>query len=298
MHACTHKGAHPQELLENPTESIPLFFSDLIAYVTTVRNLRDYRVFVRPGETLCAEVRYEIRGNLTAPLTQNSCLSCNTESEIAKASFVQETEHHRIWLDARGRSAYVLTPKRHVMSMTELTKEELASFWHDLSASLIMQDFVHLEVNEGNCRKLPHLHLKAFLSNEQFQAMKQKWSVEQQRKFDLIKKICEKEREKHEAAGDSRSMWHKKRRVTEPAGTSTAPLRQGTVKRVESAGWGFVSESDGPNQRFFSAHSCDDFDSLCVGNAVLFELQPNPNPAKRAQQPFIAGNVRRSSKDH
>jgi hypothetical protein len=48
---------------------------------------------------------------------------------LSRETLIYEDEHMRYWLDAKGRCMFVVTPRRHVRKMADLTDDELARFW-------------------------------------------------------------------------------------------------------------------------------------------------------------------------
>lgn len=65
-------------------------------------------------------------------------------------------DHHNVWVDAKGRSMLIITPKRHVERVTELTDDELV----ELAMQLRKFDAKLAIVNHGAFQNHAHLHLK------------------------------------------------------------------------------------------------------------------------------------------
>jgi len=235
-----------QEFLETKDEAIK-FFRELLSYLNEV-SVQEYRLFIRNQHTgFAIETRWGKDDN-PPPLTEGPCFSCDTKSDVAKFSLVESTEYHSIWLDARGRACYILTPNRHTEKLVDLGDDELFSFWWDIFPVLTKEKggcvtpntpekekaietksqsdstrvsevssvkFAQLEVNQGDYRKLPHLHLKAFLDQKEFNDYRRKWSPERQEKFRQLKEIFKKE----EAQGNKRfrNKHEKRKRFTHPS---------------------------------------------------------------------------------
>jgi hypothetical protein len=132
------------------------------------------------------------------------------------------TKYNRIWLDAKGRPCFVVTPIRHVEAFHELSDVELVAFYvdsclllrgmfADSSSSTAVESkqqqqqaekeedeeaakdarilFDTMVVNQGNFRNLAHIHLKIRLNPQVFKVLQAtSWTAAQRLKYE---KICE-----------------------------------------------------------------------------------------------------------
>lgn len=108
-----------------------------------------------------------------------SCMSCTTSTPLwaglnrahppsdpllarltSADCIVASTEHTNVWVDAKGRRVLIVTPKRHVERVTELTGAE----WHDLWRTLLRfaEHASVAIVNHGSMQNHAHLHFKVF----------------------------------------------------------------------------------------------------------------------------------------
>lgn len=108
-----------------------------------------------------------------------SCMSCTTSTPLwaglnrahppsdpalarltSADCIVASTEHTNVWVDAKGRKVLIVTPKRHVERVTDLTAAEWRDLWQTLlrfaeRASVAI-------VNHGSMQNHAHLHFKLF----------------------------------------------------------------------------------------------------------------------------------------
>ncbi|KNC54362.1 uncharacterized protein AMSG_10355 [Thecamonas trahens ATCC 50062] len=104
-----------------------------------------------------------------------TCLSCETASVEARQSFVTDNEEACMWLDAKGRPMWVVTPRRHVDALSECTAAEKMAIFQlaatglgaSVAAAMAKEPagfrFSTLKLNHGTYRNWEHLHLKISL---------------------------------------------------------------------------------------------------------------------------------------
>ncbi|CAI7859366.1 unnamed protein product [Closterium sp. NIES-54] len=103
-----------------------------------------------------------------------------TSGDLILREYESNQPHMRVSLDAQGRAGLIITPVRHVESLTELNDSELYEFFHTAAAAVQRERvvFSRMVVNHGSYRNLPHLHLKVFLDEGSFEEAKRGWEGE------------------------------------------------------------------------------------------------------------------------
>ncbi|KAH3765502.1 hypothetical protein Pelo_2639 [Pelomyxa schiedti] len=91
------------------------------------------------------------------------CISCDLDNAISRSTFIGETEHHRMWLDAQGRDKLIVTPKKHYLSLSDFSDAELLDFVLAIRR-LCLDCRVHkvfsVIVNHGQYKNHAHIHAK------------------------------------------------------------------------------------------------------------------------------------------
>ncbi|CAG8581628.1 14065_t:CDS:2 [Cetraspora pellucida] len=140
------------------------------------------------------------------PRKRINCLSCDSESETNKVSrinFPSTTSDDtkklcNIWLDAKARPMFIITPVRHVERLSECTDDELFSIFH-LATQIIDEEmkvskapwedlrFLRMTLNHGNSRNIEHLHLKITIRNQDFKYFRDHgWDDVKKRNFRIL----------------------------------------------------------------------------------------------------------------
>jgi diadenosine tetraphosphate (Ap4A) HIT family hydrolase len=108
-------------------------------------------------------------------------------------SLIYEDTHMRYWHDAKGRALFVVTPKRHVHNLKELSKEEIYQLWSGSVQILTdmgcdaKEDLRDMILNAGVDRNHEHLHLKVRVTGRGFERARRKWSERRNRMVDKLK---------------------------------------------------------------------------------------------------------------
>ncbi|RHZ49597.1 hypothetical protein Glove_519g74 [Diversispora epigaea] len=131
-----------------------------------------------------------------------NCISCDLESETSKVSkldYPSTTKErlHNLWMDAKARPMFVITPIRHVERLSECTEEEIFSLFllsvqaleeeQRISGKKGMINFICMTLNHGNSRNLAHLHLKIRLPRHDFKYfMNNGWDKAKKEKYAIL----------------------------------------------------------------------------------------------------------------
>lgn len=99
----------------------------------------------------------------------------------------------RVWLDAKARPMIILTPRRHVERLSELSAEECRDLFLDLAdATKDVADKVgaaaleKVVVNHGRAQNHPHLHFKVALSRKGFEEYVLEMPIEQREQYGKV----------------------------------------------------------------------------------------------------------------
>ncbi|KAF0448078.1 diadenosine tetraphosphate hydrolase HIT family-like protein [Gigaspora margarita] len=135
-----------------------------------------------------------------------NCLSCDFESETNKVSridFPSTTSDDTkkllsLWLDAKARPMFIITPVRHVERLSECSDEELFSIFH-LATQVLDEEtkvskapwgdmrFIKMTLNHGNSRNLEHLHLKISVKRQDFKHFRDYgWDNVKKQKYKIL----------------------------------------------------------------------------------------------------------------
>ena len=116
------------------------------------------------------DIQYKDVDTHSGPTTADICISCDTNNELSRASLIKTTSTTHIWLDAQLRNKFVLTPKRHIERLSEMTDEEMKQFWYDALVILneVVCDYTSMIINHGKYRNHHHLHMKINIPQEQW----------------------------------------------------------------------------------------------------------------------------------
>lgn len=111
---------------------------------------------------------------------------------VSQDSLLQETEHSRVWLDAKARPMFVVTPNRHLEKLSDLSDAELVDLFR--TAVTIVQDmgcssFNSMVLNHGDNRNHVHLHLKVRVHEGQFEKAARCWSAKHKAQLQLLREF-------------------------------------------------------------------------------------------------------------
>ncbi|KAH3765166.1 hypothetical protein Pelo_2998 [Pelomyxa schiedti] len=165
------KGAGP--VFGNMDAGCVARFAKAVASVIQVTSgIPHYRFELRPsesGETFQGNVCY---GRNRKPVKHyETCISCVTEGNVvSQNALILETEFSRCWIDAQGRPKIIITPKRHLGSIHELTEPEAIDMFaavQTVCGSFHMEKLHSIVINNGNYRNHEHLHAKVNMKDFQ-----------------------------------------------------------------------------------------------------------------------------------
>jgi len=188
---------------ENP---VVQFFRHLDCYVRHALKVDDFHLSVedykgdsRSHDSHVVRVGFCVRiyygKNYQSCLKDRAlCISCDLDNDVSKAAFLYSSRFHNLWLDAKARSMFVVTPHRHVERLSQLSDEELFSFWSEACALLASEydcalpavQFDRMVVNQGLYRNLSHLHMKVYTGKSRWVALQRTWQVDRWRKWERI----------------------------------------------------------------------------------------------------------------
>ncbi|RIA84541.1 hypothetical protein C1645_412132 [Glomus cerebriforme] len=180
------------------------FFKNLITNIEE-KKMVDFGFYLQENQGFYVKI---IQSDPTRhpPRKTVNCISCDTESEtnkISKLPYPTTTReevsiHHNLWVDAKARSMFIITPKRHVERLSECNDQEIFSMFL-LATQIIEQEtrlsnanwngirFLRMTLNHGNARNVEHLHLKIKISNKDFNHFQNCWDEERMKNFKILK---------------------------------------------------------------------------------------------------------------
>ncbi|CAG8500104.1 8529_t:CDS:1, partial [Scutellospora calospora] len=185
------------------------FFRKILTEIEMEKGWKHFKFFISQDDSggFSVEVSHTKSGRYPPVKTLN-CISCDSESETNKVSrinFPSTTSDDtkklcNIWLDAKARSMFIITPVRHVERLSECTDEELFSIFH-LATQVIDEEmraseapwgnirFLGMTLNHGDSRNVEHLHLKIKLTNQDFRYFQNNgWDRIKKRNFNILKR--------------------------------------------------------------------------------------------------------------
>jgi diadenosine tetraphosphate (Ap4A) HIT family hydrolase len=92
-----------------------------------------------------------------------------------------------VWLDAQGRPLMIVTPRRYLGGMEDMSDEEVQQLW--LAVGLVVdymrpegakQSFEQVVLNVGKFRNIEHAHVKVWLHAKDFLERVSRWPSEKQ----------------------------------------------------------------------------------------------------------------------
>ncbi|MES1908340.1 MAG: hypothetical protein MHM6MM_001294 [Cercozoa sp. M6MM] len=191
------------------------FWRHLVHYLGR-HELRNYHLrLVQPRGQFEVQIFVKRDQSETTLRQRTACLSCpvsddtgssdsdiETQRALTQAVHWADTPLSRTWIDAKLRPSFVVTPKRHVERLDELTNEEtldmlcaivaIICFDNDEAAFAAVTDsgdltlvsasnelrqrFRSVVINQGSCRNLAHLHAKIRFRTKDWQRRIDDWS--------------------------------------------------------------------------------------------------------------------------
>eukprot|EP00241_Pyramimonas_parkeae_P012930 CAMPEP_0114227012 /NCGR_PEP_ID=MMETSP0058-20121206/1552_1 /TAXON_ID=36894 /ORGANISM="Pyramimonas parkeae, CCMP726" /LENGTH=294 /DNA_ID=CAMNT_0001337803 /DNA_START=129 /DNA_END=1014 /DNA_ORIENTATION=+ len=163
------------------------FFRSVLDELEGHRGLLEYHMKVMDDHQAgwCVRVWYggENEQSKSGPIDAPMCMSCEMDCPLSvgvgagvttlttRDTALGEFEFHRAWIDAKARPLLVLTPKRHVRRLSELSDDELVAFWRDAVDMIELEQiprFNSLILNHGKFQNHAHLHLKIRIPPKDF----------------------------------------------------------------------------------------------------------------------------------
>jgi diadenosine tetraphosphate (Ap4A) HIT family hydrolase len=182
------------------------FFRDLTTNIEQEKKILDFNFYLQEDQDQGFYVQI-IQSDPTRhpPHKTLNCLSCDSESETNRISRLQYptttreevSVNHNLWIDAKARPMFVITPKRHIERLSECNDQEIFSMFL-LAMQTIEQEtrlsnakwnnvrFLRMTLNHGNARNLEHLHLKIRVSHKDLKHFKNCWDEEKKKKFKIL----------------------------------------------------------------------------------------------------------------
>jgi len=156
------------------------FIRGILDQIETEQNLEHYQMaFVDPPFHVGIGVPRHM-----SPTRNEKCLSCceNPISLISQLDF--PSSFHNVWLDAKARPMLVITPRRHIERLSEMSDQELSNFFLTIARVLSSLgygqpgskvSYQRMVLNHGNARNLKHLHLKISFKKDVWGEIQQGW---------------------------------------------------------------------------------------------------------------------------
>ncbi|CAH1759340.1 3406_t:CDS:2 [Entrophospora sp. SA101] len=139
------------------------------------------------------------------PQPRFHCISCDQESEtnkISKLNFPTNTHDslklHNLWLDAKARPMFIVTPKRHLERLSQCNNQEIFSMFY-LALQILEQEvrlskaywnnirYIGMTLNHGIARNIEHLHLKVKVLKKDFiWFRKHGWDEEKEERYKIL----------------------------------------------------------------------------------------------------------------
>jgi hypothetical protein len=153
------------------------------------------------------------------------------------------------YFDAKARDMLVVCPSRHVERISELSNEEIYRMCRSIVGALRSSGrsnderggmaYETLILNQGRFQNLPHLHVKCWLSPQDFDRMRKKWTEEMRSTFELCdamfgrhgKRAKEHELRNAPACGHAAIIIDRL-----PPGSITGPDYDEALRRISSFG--------------------------------------------------------------
>ncbi|KAG9284082.1 hypothetical protein G9A89_022856 [Geosiphon pyriformis] len=181
------------------------FFRNILNEIEVENHKEHFKLFVNetPETGFLVNV---VEVHRQPPRKVQNCLACDTESETNRTSrleysFTKNQECnmlHQIWLDAKARPMFIITPIRHIERLSECTDDEIFQMFY-LACKVLEEEtinskapwerleFEKMTLNHGNARNLAHLHLKVSVKENQFNWFREHgWDQEKIAKYNLL----------------------------------------------------------------------------------------------------------------
>ncbi|CAG8501779.1 4505_t:CDS:2 [Dentiscutata heterogama] len=182
------------------------FLQKILAEIEVEKGWKHFKFFIMEKNDRFFVGISHMKSWRTLPKQTFNCLSCNSESETNKVSRIDfpatigdnTKKLLNLWLDAKARSIFIVTPVRHVERLSECNDDELFSIFH-LATQILDEEtkvskvpwggmrFLRMTLNHGNLRNLKHLHLKISVKRQDFRYFEDHgWDNVKRYKFKIL----------------------------------------------------------------------------------------------------------------
>ena len=152
-----------QELIDQELSEI--YFKRLMSIVEEEEEIMDFHMVLRHEDRFRLIVGIVFKGDhqpRSGPVQTDLCISCDTENPLSRSSLLEDNPKTRIWLDGQLREKFIVTPRRHIERLSEMTRAERTAFWFD-AQSFLSRNRCHwksIVINHGTYCQHAHLHMK------------------------------------------------------------------------------------------------------------------------------------------
>lgn len=154
-----------QRLTEN-------FFQKLLDIVENQMKIDDFHMRLRNRKQhgFIVDIQYKDVDNRTGPVHGDTCISCDMTNDLSQFSLIKQNSTTRIWLDAQLRNKFIITPRRHIERLSEMSTDEMTKFWYDVQVFLNEEGchWSSMVLNHGKYRNHFHLHMKINIDQQEW----------------------------------------------------------------------------------------------------------------------------------
>ncbi|CAF3515136.1 unnamed protein product [Rotaria socialis] len=178
------------------------YFQELIFIIEKEQQIYDFHMRLHPkGQNgLTVDFLYKTAANKLGPDQGDVCISCDMNNPLSQSSLIKKNPTTCIWLDAQLRNKLIITPRRHIERLSQMSEEEMTQFWQDAQAILNEEgcNWETMILNHGKYRTHSHLHMKINIGQTQWircignnicdpeEIVCSKWSEEDENYYQLI----------------------------------------------------------------------------------------------------------------
>ncbi|UJR18308.1 hypothetical protein I4U23_005210 [Adineta vaga] len=148
------------------------YFQELLYIIEQDNQILDFHMRLRPcrQEGLIVDFIYNDKEIRSGPVNGGVCISCDMDNKLSQLSSIQQNSTTSIWLDAQLRKKLIVTPKRHIERLSDMTDEEMILFWKDTQLILneVGVNWQSMIINHGLYRNHFHLHMKINIEQNQW----------------------------------------------------------------------------------------------------------------------------------
>ncbi|CAF4745481.1 unnamed protein product [Rotaria socialis] len=148
------------------------YFQELIFIIEKEQQIYDFHMRLHPkGQNgLTVDFLYKTAANKLGPDQGDVCISCDMNNPLSQSSLIKKNPTTCIWLDAQLRNKLIITPRRHIERLSQMSEEEMTQFWQDAQAILNEEgcNWETMILNHGKYRTHSHLHMKINIGQTQW----------------------------------------------------------------------------------------------------------------------------------